>query len=130
VALTSVVREWPNRWEEFGHERKTFAGRPAPAPLAYAARSIAMDPAVLEFFAAHLHPGERYAFQVPPDLTAGSYQGLLEITAIALLPAIGVQDRKDADVLLSYNADPRPLRLPFASEQYGAAPYYVTRLRP
>jgi hypothetical protein len=130
VALLSVVREWPNRWDAFGREHATFAGQPAPPPLAYAARSIAIDPAVLDFYAARLHPGERYAFQVPPDLTAGSYQGLLEISAVALLPAIGVEDSKDADVLLSYDADPRPLRLPFASEQFGSAPYYVTRTRP
>jgi hypothetical protein len=88
-----------------------------------------VDPAVLDFYAARLSPGDRYAFQVPADMPAPGYQAMIEISALALLPAVRVERRADADVLLSYNADPRVLHLGHRSEQFVNQPYFVTRLR-
>jgi hypothetical protein len=133
VALSSAVRTWPDTWNDFGRERATLAAQGASPALASAARGVAVDPAVLDFYAARLRPGDRYVFQVPSSFSATSQLILRQISALALLPAIGVEDRANADVLLSYSADPRALQLAYPSEQYadeqhGVLPYFVTRL--
>jgi hypothetical protein len=128
LALSSVMRTWSGTWDTFKHERATLAAQPAPAPLDFAARGAGVDPGVLDFFAARLRPGDRYTFQVPANLPAASFQALIEISALALLPAIRVEDLNSANVVLSYNADPRTLNLGHPSEQDGALPFFITRL--
>jgi hypothetical protein len=130
LALSSAVRTWPDTWYAFGHERESLAGQATSPPLAFAVRGVGVDPGVLDFYALYLRAGDRYAFQPSPDLPAPAYQSMLLISAVALLPAVRVEDPGDADVLLSYFADPRALYPVNPRDQLGALPHFVTRLRP
>jgi hypothetical protein len=128
LALGSGLRTWADTWHAFGDERTALASQAPERPLALAERVAGVDPRVLDFYAVLLRAGDRYAFQVPPEMPSSSYQALLLISALALLPALRVEDLGHADVLLSYAADPRALNLAPASWQYGNLPYFVTRL--
>lgn len=77
------------------------------------------DPLVFESARRALRPGERFAFQT--GLPGGLGPSVQAYARYYLLPNVMVARASDADVVLSYLADPRRLGLRYAS---------VRRLRP
>ena len=88
---------------------------------------------VYDFYRAHLRPGDRYWMQVKNSPFSAFGDKRTSVTGVAglyLLPAIPVASMKDADVILSWDADPGVLPLRY-SEQYRASLQllFVSRVR-
>jgi hypothetical protein len=77
---------------------------------------------VFDFYRSYLRPGDRYWVQVEPSpLSAFANKAdiVRGVGRMALLPAVEVARPEDADVILSWDADPGLLRYRY-SEQHRA----------
>jgi hypothetical protein len=131
IAAQSTVHTWSATWNALRIEAATRRAVPAAPGLESAAVQALVDPATMDFFSQHLRPGDRYVFQLGPGKSIDSVasESLIEISSTALLPAIRVQDIRQATVLLSYQADPAGLHLDRPSLQEPGKANYITRLR-
>jgi hypothetical protein len=73
--------------------------------------AVPFAPALITFYADHLQRGDSFFIQAPE--AAGARASLVASTEFALLPHLMVSKPAQADVILSYQADPRTLHLPF-----------------
>ena len=132
VGLYSAWHAGGHVWRASSSEYRTYAGytdvqrRHAPVD------GIPLPSEVFDFYAAHVHRGDRVYFQVVVE-PFGNYLDLPGIVAATgryyLLPALQVSDPRQATVVLSWRADPRRLHLRYASrERFGAKPFFASRV--
>jgi hypothetical protein len=91
---------------------------------------LAMD--IFDFYRRNLRPGDRYWMQVPDDAFSAFADKRTAVTNVAhtyLLPAIEVERRRDANVILSWDSDPSTLGLRYSSQlRAGEQLIYVSRV--
>jgi len=78
---------------------------------------------IFDFWRAWLRPGDRYWIQIPYEAFSPSADKKLVVRSVShlyLLPAVEARSLADANVVLSWDADPGLLHLRF-SEQHRAA---------
>jgi hypothetical protein len=132
VALYSAWHSGGHVWRRFSADYRTYAADTSlqrqHAPL----DESGLPSDVFDFYAEHLHRGDRVYFQVLP-VPFGNYLDLPGIIAAAgrfyLLPAVQVTDLRRATVVVSFRESPKKLHLHFTSQaEYGHRPIYVSRL--
>ena len=87
---------------------------------------------VFDFYRAHLRPGDRVYFQVL-ESGFGPFADLPTVVATVgryyLLPAVGVARLEDADVVVSWEADPGLLGVEFEEQHRdGLQLFFVSRI--
>jgi len=68
---------------------------------------------VIDFYRAQVEPGDRFYVQAP--VTAGALNDAMIVAGYALLPAVMVARPDQANVIVSYEADPGTLPYRYAS---------------
>ena len=118
VALLSALRSGPHLWHSLGVEQRTYAHSTAVDDRHALFDALSLDGQAFDFFAAHLEPGDRFYFQVPPATgdDANRLGAAIAAASFYLLPAVRTTDLKDANVIVSYEADPSALGVPIARE--------------
>jgi hypothetical protein len=132
VALYSAWHSGGHVWRRFSADYRSYAAytdlERTHAPL----DKTGLPSDVFDFYAEHLHRGDRIYFQVQ-KAPFGNYLDLPGIIAAAgrfyLLPAVQVTSLRRATVVVSFDESPKLLHVPLASEaEYGSRPIYVARL--
>jgi hypothetical protein len=132
VALYSAWHSGGHVWRGFSADYKTYSAYSGierrHAPL----DKLGLPSDVFDFYAEHLHRGDRIYFQVQ-KVPFGNYLDLPGAIAAAgrfyLLPAVQVTSLRRATVVVSFNADPTHLHLRYSSKaQDGSRPIWVSRL--
>jgi hypothetical protein len=127
-ALDGVPRTW----------RVIRAETAAYAPLAREERDLVfitrmgMPQAPFEWYGEQLGPGDRYYVHGAPG-GFGQFATLrMTVRAVGrlhFLPGVEVDDPADANVIVSWQADPSALGLTYSSQtQAGQQPFYVSRV--
>jgi hypothetical protein len=126
--LTSFDRIWTHLREERARDEPLTALERERAPIT----SIPLPVEVFEYWSQFLEPGDRVYFHV---LESGfsSFVDLPTIVAASgrfwLLPAVQVEDLRDATVVLSWERDPRELDALYSEQhQAGQQRFYVSRI--
>jgi hypothetical protein len=133
VALAYTVwHDVPRSWRVMRNEHRRFAGYTrAQRDQAFGALiPIRMD--IFDFWRAQLRGGDRYWIQIPPEAFSTNADKKLVVRSIAhlyLLPAIETRRLADANVVLSWDADPAALHLKFSEQQRaGLQLIFVSRI--
>jgi hypothetical protein len=118
----SAVRDVPHSWRLMRSQHAQYSGYTrAQRDSAFGALiPLRMD--ILGFWRAWLRPGDRYWIQIPEEAFSTDADKRLVVRTVShlyLLPAIETRHLSDADVVLSWDADPGLLHLQF-SEQHRA----------
>lgn len=90
-----------------------------------------MDSQAFDFYAAHVHRGDRFYFQVPVGLRVNTnlLGSAVAGASFYLLPGVRTTDLRDATVVVSYQANPSRLGLRYVSRfRDGRRPYFVSRV--
>jgi hypothetical protein len=132
LLAVTAARELPVAIRNMQDERARYVGlSAAERERAYGERiPLRMD--VFDFYRSYLRPGDHYWVQVaatPFSAFADKATVVRSVGRMALLPAVEVERREDADVILSWDSDPG--LLPFRySEQHraGAQLLFVSRV--
>jgi hypothetical protein len=131
LCLASVVRTVVPTAIHWHAERIRFEhAQPLQARLYPALISLpTVDPFVFERMRTALRPGDRYAIQMGlrPDQAAGSWIQLY--ARYYLLPHVMVARAEDADVVLSFHASPRTLRVHVTNVRRVARDLIVSRVQ-
>lgn len=120
VLLTlSAWRNVPHSREMLTAQRAQFDDLTSDERARYfgAALPLAMD--IFDFYRVNLRPGDRYWMQVPDDAFSVFADKRTAVTNVAhtyLLPALEVERRGDANVILSWDSDPNTLGLHYSSQ--------------
>ena len=131
VALFSVTHAYPTDWNGLHEDRVHYEGL-TPKEQAHAPGDhIPLSVDVFDFYRDRLRRGDRYFLQVQP----GAFGNIDKPTAVAtfgrfyLLPAVLVDDLLRATVVLSWDADPRALGLPYSRiDEAGKQMIFVARI--
>jgi hypothetical protein len=133
VALAYTVwHDVPHSWRLMRNEHARFAGYTrAQRDQAFGALiPIRMD--IFDFWRAQLRRGDRYWIQIPPEAFSANADKKLVVRSIAhlyLLPAIETRRLADANVVLSWDADPGTLHLKYSEqERAGLQLIFVSRI--
>jgi len=132
VALASTVSTLPGTWRDLSRQREAYAGLSAQGREHAFGDAMPLPMQVFDFYRARLRPGDRYYLQVQQtgfgrflDLPAA----VSSVARFYLLPAIYERNLDDANVVLSFGADPSLLHLRFRSqERAGKQSIFVSRL--
>jgi hypothetical protein len=131
-AALSGVRHAPESWERLGD------GRARDAPLSANERvhapidALPLPSNVFDFYRDRLRRGDRYYLQVLPS-GFGPFADLPTVVATVarfyLLPAVQVATLEEANVVLSWEADPGLLGIRFAEQhRAGLQLFFVSRI--
>ena len=131
VSLFSVTNAFRTDWLGLSEDRHAYEGL-SPKDQAHAPGDhIPLPVDVFDFYRDRLHRGDRYFLQVQP----GAFGNVDKPTAVStfarfyLLPAVLVDDLLRATVVLSWDADPRALGLPYRRiQQAGRQLIFVSRI--
>lgn len=123
IATASIVITFPKSWSFASDERASFAGVAASPTLVFRYQQLLPADAVT-FVRQRLRPKERY-FVLPREGTL--FAGVSYPTAVrtfaryALLPAVQVDDPKDADAVIGIGVDPGTLPLHYSTVEWDPA---------
>ena len=128
LALASTLTTYGDSWSFLSGQRESYADLTASEPNVVPDFQSLIPVEAANFFFAHLHRGERYYLLVREGTF---FTGVDLPTAVrtfgrfALLPAVAVQDPREADVVLAVDADPATLGLRYASVDRAAGGRYA-----
>jgi hypothetical protein len=111
-------------WTTVGQQRMVYE-QLTPLDREHTAVGALADPNVLDFWKSRLHRGDRFYLNIAqkhPGITAwpkeSPWPAILALIAdYYFLPAYGVAQAKDANVVLSWDAAPKRAGVPFASTE-------------
>ena len=132
LAGASALLHGPDVWAKLGRERARDAAL-TPQEREHAVLDALPLPAFpFDFYRAHLRPGDRVYFQVL-ESGFGPFADLPTVVATVgryyLLPAVGVARLEDADVVVSWEADPGLLGVEFEEQHRdGLQLFFVSRI--
>jgi hypothetical protein len=131
IVLFSVTNAFPTDWLGLQQDRRGYEGLSRQDQAHAPGDHIPLPVDVFDFYRDRLHRGDRYFLQVQP----GAFGNVDKPTAVAtfarfyLLPGVLVDDLLRATVVLSWDADPRALGLPYRRiEQAGRQLIFVARI--
>lgn len=133
IAGGSALAHGPDLWAKLGRERARDAAL-TPKQREHAFLDALPLPAeVFDYYRAHLRSGDRVYFQVL-DSGFGQFADLPTVVATAgryyLLPAVAVERLEDANVVVSWEADPGLLGVQFEEQhRAGLQLFFVSRIR-
>jgi hypothetical protein len=128
TAIASIAVSLAPTTSRLLHDRRTYSRLP-PAIRAGWIAAVPFRPELIAFYADHLRPGDTFYVQAPQGATLGGVRSSLTLAAgFALLPHLMVDRPADADVVLSFNADPRSLHLKYAQVDRLAPGIYAARV--
>ena len=111
--VASIVHSLPKTTRALVKQRQAFEGMPASIRAGWMP-AMRYSPTVIAFYAAHLHPGDRFYVQAPDNRTLGNVRSSLMLTTgFALLPHLMVPRPDEADVVLSFETSPQTLHLAY-----------------
>jgi hypothetical protein len=128
----SAWRDVPHSWRLMRSQHAAYAGYTrAERDQAFGALiPIRMD--IFDFWARSLRPGDRYWIQIPPEAFSPTADKKLVVRSIAhvyLLPAIETRRLSEANVVLSWDADPGLLGLKYSEQvRAGGQVIFVSRI--
>jgi hypothetical protein len=117
LAVVSTARGLSDTWDFLSSERSAYADLTAAQPNLVPQFQALLPAQAAAFFEARMTRGDRYYVQVAPGTF---FTGVDLPTAVRtfaryfLLPEVAVRDPREADVVLSVNADPHALGLSYA----------------
>jgi len=115
TVVASIVRSLPTTTRELVTQRQVFARLPATVRAGWPP-AMPFSPTVIAFYKQHLRPGDRFYVQAPKSGKLGNQRASLMLAAgFALLPHLMVSRPDQADVVLSFKANPRTLGLFYTS---------------
>ncbi|HUK99001.1 MAG TPA: hypothetical protein VLV46_15215 [Gaiellaceae bacterium] len=115
TVVASIVRSLPATTRTLVRQRQAFERLPASVRAGWAP-AMPFSPTVIAFYALHLRPGDRFYVQAPDSGKLGNQRASLMLAAgYALLPHLMVSRPDEADVVLSFKANPRTLGLFYTS---------------
>ncbi len=114
-------------------DRETYGDLTPEQRVSAAADAIPLRIDIFDFFRDRLRPDDRYYLQVAPS----NFGNVDKETAVEtfgryyLLPAVLVEDPKDADVVLAWDENPNDLGLDYEPpfDRAGVQDVYVARVR-
>lgn len=128
----SVVKDIPHTWRLMRNEHDRFAGytREQRDQAFGAMLPLPMD--IFAWYRLSLRPGDKYYLQVPP----GAFGEFIDkptavrtVGRLYLLPAIQVANLRDANVVVSFDADPGTLHLRYSDQvRAGQQLIFVSRI--
>lgn len=128
----SALRDVPHSWRLMRSQHAAYAHYTrAERDRAFGTlMPIRMD--IFDFWARSLRPGDRYWIQIPPEAFSSTADKKLVVRSIAhlyLLPAIETRRLADANVVLSWDADPGLLGLKYSEQvRAGGQVIFVSRI--
>ena len=130
LCLASVVRSVVPTAIHWHSERIRFEGANAKQSRLYAALISlpTVDPFVFERMRESLRAGDTYAIQMGLPSSAGAAGWIETFARFYLLPHGMVPRAHDADVVLSFHATPRSLRIPVEDVRHVAHDLVVSRV--
>jgi hypothetical protein len=109
--VASIVRSLPATTRSLVTQRQAFERLPASVRAGWAP-AMPFSPTVIAFYDAHLRPGDRFYVQAPDSGNLANQRASLMLAAgFALLPHLMVARPGEADVVLSFKANPHTLGL-------------------
>jgi hypothetical protein len=133
IAGASAVAHGPDVWAKLGRERERDAAlTPEQRERAFL-DALPLPANVFDFYRAYLRPGDRLYFQVL-ESGFGQFADLPTVVATVgryyLLPAVAVERLEDANVVISWEADPGLLGVEFEEQhRAGLQLFFVSRIR-
>ncbi len=111
TVVTSIAVSLPTTTRTLLKDRRSNLQVPAAIRAGWIP-AVPFAPALITFYASHLERGDSFYIQAPE--AAGARASLVTSTEFALLPHLMVSKPQEADVILSYEADPRTLHVPYS----------------
>jgi hypothetical protein len=132
LGLGSAAWHGPEVWAKLGRERSRDAALTSAERRQAMLKALPLPVDVFEFYRAHLYKGDRVYFQVS-ESGFGPFADLPKAVATAgryyLLPAVQVDRLEDADVVVSFEADPGLLGVRFQEQhRAGLQLFFVSRI--
>jgi hypothetical protein len=131
-AGASAFMHGPDAWSKLGRERARDAALTAQERERAPLDALPLPANVFDFYRAHLRLGDRVYFQVL-ESGFGPFADLPTVVATVgryyLLPAVAVDRLEDANVVVSWEADPGLLGLQFEEQhRAGLQLFFVSRV--
>ena len=132
IALGSGINDFPNTWNRLSSEHEEFAGFSSVERVQEPGTAQLLPVDAFDFFRSHVREGDRYYVAA----TSGGFQsGVDRATASRifsryyLLPAIQVDDPKQANVVFTIGVDPHTLGVRLDSvSKFAGGNYYAARV--
>jgi hypothetical protein len=128
----SVWIDVPHSWRLMRNEHAQFAGYTSTQRAEAFGTLLPLRMDIFEFWRRWLRPGDRYWIQIPNEAFSSNADKRLVVRSVAhlyLLPAIETRRLADADVVLSWDADPGLLHLRYSDqERAGLQLIFVSRI--
>lgn len=128
----SAMRDVPHSLRLLRDQHRLYASYDDAQRSRAFGESIPLRMDILDFWRAYLRPGDRYWIQIPYEAfstTADKRLVVRSVSHLYLLPAIEVSKLSDANVVLSWDADPGLLGLRFSEqERAGLQVIFVSRI--
>jgi hypothetical protein len=111
VAVASIAQSLPIAISSLEQQRRSSEGL-TDAQRATAWESTQVSRATIAFYRRQVKPGQRFYVQAPSTPGVADLQSTARVvTGYALLPSVSVSRPSEADVVVSFHADPRRLPL-------------------
>jgi len=132
VLAYSVVRDVPHSWRLMRNEHARFAGYTREQRDQAFGTLLPLPMDIFAWYRNYLRPGDRYYLQVPPG-AFGEFTdkptAVRTVGRLYLLPAIQVDHLRDANVVVSFDADPGTLHLRYSDQvRSGQQLLFVSRI--
>ena len=132
LLLFSAVRNVPHTWDMLTYQHRQYAGLTADERRRYYGTALPIRMDIFDFYRSNLHRRDRYWIQMEDGAFGAFADKRTAVTSVAhtyLLPAIPVQRKRDANVILSWDADPGLLGMRFSSQiRAGKQLIFVSRV--
>jgi len=132
LAAVSIVRTLPDTWSYLSRQHDTYAPLTASDPNLVAGYDSLLPPGALTFFAERAKRGERFYVQARPGSFIAGVDYPTAVRTLAryeLLPAVEVDDPRDADVVFSLGPSPSALGLRYERIDRDSRGYTAARVR-
>jgi hypothetical protein len=130
--VASIAQTYSDVWTRLTDQRSRYGPLSEVERERYPGTSIPLPAEVFDWYRAQLKPGDRIYFQVL-ESGFGQFADLPTVVRVFghyyLLPAVTVRDLDEANVVVSWEADPAALGLEYVSQQRaGLQLYFVSRI--
>jgi hypothetical protein len=130
--VASIARSYPETWTRLTDQRSRYAALSEDERERYPGTAIPLPVEVFDFYKGHLKPRDRIYFQVL-ESGFGAFADLPTVVRVFghyyLLPAVTVRDLEEADVVVSWEADPGLLELEYLTQyRAGLQLFFVSRI--
>jgi hypothetical protein len=132
VLAYSIVEDVPHSWRLMRNEHARFAGYTRVQRDQAFGTLLPLPMDIFAWYRLYLHAGDRYYLQTPPGAFGEFIDKPTAVRTVArlyLLPAVQVAKLRDANIVVSFDADPGTLPLRYSDQvRSGQQLIFVSRI--